>query len=87
MGFIPGFDPWRRHSNLLHYSCLENLMDREAWLSTVHGAAELDTAEVTQHIHMHVGKTRIANSFTKRWTPYLRVCLRIFWELLRNFIW
>ena len=28
------------NGNLLQYSCLENSMDREAWLSTVHGVAK-----------------------------------------------
>ena len=48
---IPGFDPWVGRSpregngNPLHYSCLGNPMDREAWQSTVYGSArELDTA-------------------------------------------
>ena len=26
------------HGNLLQYSCLENPMDRGAWLATVHGS-------------------------------------------------
>ena len=37
-----GFDPWvgtipgGGHGNPLQYSCLENPMDRGAWLGTVH---------------------------------------------------
>jgi len=43
---------WRRspaggHGNPLHYSCLENTMDRGAWWATVHWVTELDTTEVT----------------------------------------
>ena len=38
---IPGLV--RSHSNLLQYSCLENSMDREAWLATVHGVAKSQT--------------------------------------------
>ena len=40
------FDPWVRkipgegHSNPLQYSCLENPMDRGAWVATVHGVAK-----------------------------------------------
>ena len=34
------------NDNPFQYSCLENSMDRGAWLTTVHGAAkELDMAE------------------------------------------
>ena len=38
-----GFDPWvgkipwrREHGNPLHYSCLENTMDRGAWWALVY---------------------------------------------------
>ena len=32
--------PERGHDNPLHYSCLENPMDREAWWATVHGVTK-----------------------------------------------
>ena len=37
-GSFPGLgrSPERGHSNPLHYSCLENPMDRRAWQATVH---------------------------------------------------
>ena len=35
-----GSSPWVGNGNPLQYSCLENLMDREAWWATVHGVAE-----------------------------------------------
>ena len=43
--------PWRRYGSPPQYSCLENPMDRGPSLATVHGVAESDTTEVTQHTH------------------------------------
>ena len=42
MGSVPGSGraPGGGHGNPLQYSCLENLMDREAWRATVHGVAK-----------------------------------------------
>ena len=45
MGLIPG---WGRslgvgHGNPLQCSCLENPMDKGAWLATVHGVAKSQT--------------------------------------------
>ena len=42
MGSVPGSgrSPGGGHGNPLQYSCLENLMDREAWRATVHGVAK-----------------------------------------------
>ena len=39
LGLIPGSRRFPREGNgyLLQYSCLENPMDREAWLAIVHG--------------------------------------------------
>ena len=40
----PGRSPGEGNGNPLQYSCLGNLIDREAWRATVHGVAEeLDT--------------------------------------------
>ena len=45
LGLIPGSgsSPGGGHGNLLHYSCLENPMDRGAWWATVHGIAKSRT--------------------------------------------
>ena len=42
LGLIPGLgrSPGGGHGNLLHYSCLENPVDREAWQATVHEVAK-----------------------------------------------
>ena len=37
------------YGNPLQHSCLENPMDRVAWEATVHGVAESDRIEVTEH--------------------------------------
>ena len=52
MGSLPGMGRslGGRNGNPLQYSCLENSMDRGAWLVTVHGVVESDTAE---HAHTH----------------------------------
>ena len=44
-GLTPGLgrSPEGEHGNTLQYSCLENLMDRGAWWTTVHGVAKSRT--------------------------------------------
>ena len=44
-GSIPGLgrSPGEGSGNPLQYSCLENPMDREAWLATVHRVAKSRT--------------------------------------------
>ena len=48
-GLIPGLERsyGGGHGNPLQSSCLENSMDRGAWLANVHRIAELDMTEVT----------------------------------------
>ena len=48
-GWIPGVgrSPGGGHGNPLHYSCLENPMDRGDWQATVHGVAKRDMTEAT----------------------------------------
>ena len=38
-----GKSPGERNGHALHYSCLENPMDRTAWQATVHGVAKSQT--------------------------------------------
>ena len=48
-------DPGEGHSNPLQYSCLENLMDGEAWWAAVHAVAKswarLSDFTFTFHFH------------------------------------
>ena len=56
LGSIPGSgrSPGIGNDNPLHYSCLENSMDRRAWRTTVHGVAESDMTEHARtHTHIH----------------------------------
>ena len=45
LGSIPGYRryPEEGHGNPLQYTCVENSIDREAWLATVHGLAKSRT--------------------------------------------
>jgi len=48
MGSIPrwGRYPRRGNDNPLHYSCLENPMDRGAWLIVVHGVVKTERMRI-----------------------------------------
>ena len=52
VGSIPGLgrSPGGGHGNPLHYSHLENPMDRGAWRAMVHRVVESDMTEATEHI-------------------------------------
>ena len=57
-GSIPALGRYSRggNGNLLHYSCLENSMDRGGWQATVHGITkESDMTELlSTHTHTHI---------------------------------
>ena len=55
-GSVPGSgrSPGDRNVNPLHYSCLENPMDREAWQSTVHSVAKNRTRLKLLSTHTHM---------------------------------
>ena len=49
LGSIPGLEtsPGEGHGNPLQYFCLENTIDRGAWLATIPGIAESEMPEAT----------------------------------------
>ena len=56
-GLIPGSEiSPGGHGNPLQYSCLENLMDRGAWWTTVHGVAESQTRlkQLSMYVVLHI---------------------------------
>ena len=48
-----GRSPGGGHDNPIQYSCLENLMDREVWWATVHGATKSQTPLKQLIMHAH----------------------------------
>jgi len=54
-GSVPGWGrfPEGGHGNPLHYSCLENPMDRGAWWATVHRVPKSQTRlkQLSKHSH------------------------------------
>ena len=52
LGSVPGLgrSPGEENGNPLQYSCLENPMDREAWLATFYGVARVRHDWVTKHM-------------------------------------
>ena len=55
-GCYEGRSPVEGDNYPLHYSCLENPMDREAWRATVHGVRK-SPRQLSMHTHMKVIET------------------------------
>ena len=55
VGLIPGSEryPGEGHDNSLHYSCLENPMDRGAWSPMVHGITKSQAQLKRPSTQMH----------------------------------
>ena len=71
MGLIPasGRSPREENGNALHYSCLDNSMDRGAWQATVHGVTKRQTRLSDSHIYIYIAQRTIVNIVT--------VCVRV----------
>ena len=59
LGLIPGSgrSPGKQNGYPLQYSCLENSMNRRAWLATVHGSQRVGHDRVTNSCTFHVSRT------------------------------
>ena len=68
-----GRSPGEGNGNPLQYSCLENPMDGEAWLATVHGVTKSRTqlSDFTTTITIQVGYSLVM--VLKIYSPYLRL--------------
>ena len=67
MGSIPelGRSPGRGHGNPLQYSCLENPMNRGAWLATVHRLTKSQTRLKWLSMHIRIYNVYLTKTF--RW--------------------
>ena len=68
MGLIPGLgrSPGGGHGNPLQYPCLENPMDRGAWLATIHSVAKSGTRLKQLSTHTW-GRAR--RGVSRTWSP------------------
>ena len=83
------FSPWVMkipgggHDNPLHYSCLENPMDRGAWWATVHGLTQSQTQLRWLGTHTHAKATHTCDvaqppprSLSREWNCHLSTWLQ-----------
>ena len=74
MGSISGLgrSPGERNGNPLHYSCLENPMDRGAWQATVHGVLRIRYNLATKpQQHKEKKKKKLLTLSSQRKTYYV----------------
>ena len=80
-GSIPGSgrSPGVGNGNPLQYSCLENSLDRGAWLATVHGVAKSHTwlsnwTHTHMYTHMYIRKHMYMSHFPVhlKWKQYCK---------------
>ena len=71
-GLIPGLGilPGGGNGNTLHYSYLENSMDRGAWRATVHGVAKSQTRLSHYHYHCYLPVIGDKDSFKHRYKDF-----------------
>ena len=79
-GLIPGLgrSPGGGHSNPLQYSCLENLMDREAWWATVRRVPKSRTQLKRLSTHAHMAWCRNHALFFSSYTSTIFIFLILF---------
>ena len=68
----PGRSPGEGNGNPLQYSCLGNLMDREAWRAIVHGVSRVRYDLVAKppapaHASMWNGFPKTSNTSSRSW--------------------
>ena len=87
-GLIPesGRSSGEGNDSPLHYSCLENSTNREAWQTTVHGNAKSRTWLSNQHFHFHISIDSHQNatstrsrplSWSEKWSEVAQSCLTL----------
>ena len=76
LGLTPGSGrcPGEGNGNPLQDSCLENSMDRGAWLAAVLGVAKSQIQLSDRHFHFHVANKR--SSIILHWKKIWRVAIR-----------
>ena len=72
-GLIPGLgrSPGEGHGKSLQYSCLENLIDREAWWATVHKVPKSRTwlKQLCRHAHTRLRGWACSRFIRGSWIP------------------